>query len=180
MVSARNLASRLLAGLLAVLMIFNLTFAPAYAAGGVSAPAVVPTATHNFNHSPAFNPASVLSGSSPAQFIHHQPANLDLSSATRSISVHRNIDTTIQEGGALRTITQQSLLTPAERLVLQEVLKTGQQTLQLNALGQAIGGTADLSRLLSHSIGSLVVPQGVTIIDKSASSLLVQVSGNLV
>lgn len=91
--------------------------------------------------------------------------NLDLGSTQRTITPdhHEGFTTaTLQVGDASRTITPGALLTPAEQVALRQILSSGQQTLQLSALGNAVGGHFDVSAELSEAVHNLVIPQGVT------------------
>ncbi|HEY9870405.1 MAG TPA: hypothetical protein V6D08_14670, partial [Candidatus Obscuribacterales bacterium] len=91
--------------------------------------------------------------------------NLDLGSTQRTITPdhHEGFTTaTLQVGDATRTVTTTSLLTPAEHVALHQILSGGNQTLQLGALGNAVGGHFDVSAELSEAVHNLVIPQGVT------------------
>lgn len=101
------------------------------------------------------------------------PINLDLSSTQASkvlshLPGSNPID--IQVGGQEIAVTSSTELTPAETLATFQVLRTGQQSLDLGSLGNAVGGTIVLNQHLSQALSDLVIPMGVTVIDKVNSS----------
>jgi hypothetical protein len=53
-------------------------------------------------------------------------------------------------------------LTPAENVAAYQVRLTGQQSLVLGALGNAIGGSFSISQRLSQYVNNLQIPEGVT------------------
>ncbi|MBI4533246.1 MAG: hypothetical protein HY711_04795, partial [Candidatus Melainabacteria bacterium] len=114
----------------------------------------------------------------------HLPENMDLSSTTASIEAP--VAGTITQDGQARDISQGMLLTPAEYVALQQVA-AGQQSIELSALGAAMGGVFDLC-VADHcaDISNFVLPQGVTAMGgaqlaNSTLSIdgLVNIQGNL-
>ncbi len=118
----------------------------------------------------------------------HSALNLDLSSSQATVHSRNADPVTIQIGGVLQNgsivgsmtqvINPGQLLTPAQFMAVNEVLRGG-QTLLLNGTGQAIGGYATLNSSRVHQLGSIVVPQNVVLdaIGFNANSPL-NVSGN--
>jgi hypothetical protein len=70
------------------------------------------------------------------------------------------------------------LLTPAEAFALNQVLQSGRQTLNIGALGNAVGGTLSINGISGTSLGSLVIPHGVRVLDNVSASQL-NLTGNL-
>ena len=111
------------------------------------------------------------------------PENLDLSSQNRSVQasqLHPDQTVQINAGGQQTTVTYGQLVTPAQLVAINQVLNTGQQTIQLGALGNATGGTFVLSSLGGQTLNSLVVPTGVTVIHDFGGNANLNLSGNLV
>ncbi|MBX9689681.1 MAG: hypothetical protein K2X27_23420 [Candidatus Obscuribacterales bacterium] len=104
--------------------------------------------------------------------------DLDLSSTQRSIQVNAASPVNVQIGGAQTVITPGDYLTPAQFVAAQQFLSGG-PVLQVGALGNAVGGTLVLNSSLSHSIGNLVVPQGVTAVRDFADGTALNLAGNL-
>ena len=80
-------------------------------------------------------------------------ANLDLGSSNRSIATSSNFAPTVL-AGTNRSISPGSMVTPAEFVALHQVLTTGQQTLNLNAVGAAVGGSVNFSAAMSQAVRS--------------------------
>lgn len=111
------------------------------------------------------------------------PENLDLSSQNRSVQasqLHPDQTVQINAGGQQTTVTYGQLVTPAQLVAINQVLNTGQQTIQLGALGNATGGTFVLSSLGGQTLNSLVVPTGVTVIHDFGGNANLNLAGNLV
>jgi hypothetical protein len=109
-------------------------------------------------------------------------SSVDLGSTERqAIPSHmQNFESAeILVGGQARTVSPSDVLTSAELAALQQVLSSGQQTLQIGALGNAVGGTVNLTGALQQAVHNLMVPSGVTAVHDFASSA-VNLSGNLV
>jgi len=106
--------------------------------------------------------------------------SLDLASTTASLHASAlQAAVSIVVGGTTSQITSSTLLTPAERVALYQVLSTGQQSLILNGQGAADGGSLTIGSGLSSRLSSLVIPAGVTAVDVSKSGTL-NLSGNLI
>ncbi len=105
----------------------------------------------------------------------NQPANLDLSSTTKTVAASGS--GTIKEGQSTRSVATTDLLTPAEHVALFQVLNEGKQSIVLSDLGSAVGGSFQVNPSLAPAgLNSLLVPQGVTAIQASATLNLL---GNL-
>ncbi len=108
--------------------------------------------------------------------------NLDLTS-TVAVAAPRHLANTnpvnIVVGGNTQTITSSSQLTPAERLAVFQVMRTGQQSIQVGAQGNAVGGSFTIGSRLSQHISNLVIPAGVTAIDNASQSSTLNLTGNL-
>src|SRR5262249_52828661 len=85
----------------------------------------------------------------------------------------------LQLGQTVVPVTQASFLTPAERIAVSQILRTGNQSLQLNLAGGAVGGSLVLRGGLSRAISNLVIPQGVTVLENAGRSGGLALSGNL-
>ncbi|HEY9870199.1 MAG TPA: hypothetical protein V6D08_13615, partial [Candidatus Obscuribacterales bacterium] len=106
--------------------------------------------------------------------------NIDLSSTERNVPAHHVADfaaATILVGGVAKPVSAADMLTPAEAAALSQVLLSGQQDLQLGALGNAIGGSI-ASHLVSARAADVVIPKGVTIVHDAAASAF-NIAGNL-
>src|SRR5438105_8938111 len=101
-----------------------------------------------------------------------QPINLDLTSTNPTLSPGRAASTPVPIviGGTAQNITSTSVLTPAERLAVYQVLSTGQQSIQIGNLGNAIGGSFNMGANFAQYVSSLVIPQGVTAVMNAALS----------
>ena len=93
--------------------------------------------------------------------------NLDLSSTNANMTAGHILpgqNIYINVGGNALAVSAGMKLTPAEYLAVQQV-KTGGQTLILDAQGSAVGGNLIIGAALSQRLSSLVIPAGVTVID---------------
>ena len=106
--------------------------------------------------------------------LHSTHATHTVTGLGQSQSVNLNV------GGVTQTITSVSHVTAAEQVALTQVLNTGHQSIILNALGGAIGGTVNLATDVKTSINNLVIPRGVTVVDQISSSNSLKLLGNLV
>jgi hypothetical protein len=108
------------------------------------------------------------------------PVNLDLSSTNRDVTASGGgSGLSISVGGTPVPINAGDLITAAEHTALQQVIMTGQQSIQLSALGHAIGGTVNLSNHMAEAISNLVVPNGVTAVHDFSTNELMNILGNL-
>jgi len=78
----------------------------------------------------------------------------------------------IDVGGKQLIVTPSSLLSPSEAMAVSQVLHSGQQSLLLNTLGSADGGSLTIGSQLSAHLNSLIIPKGVTVTDYSNSGSL--------
>ncbi len=109
--------------------------------------------------------------------------NLDMSSqaataTARHLSPTQQVN--IQVGDTIQAVTAGSKLTPAELVAVHQILRSGTQSIQIGAQGAATGGTFTIGGRLSQHINSLVIPQGVTVIDNVARATTLNMTGNLV
>jgi hypothetical protein len=110
------------------------------------------------------------------------PINLDLTSTTRSLqppAMLQNTPVNIQVGSAVVPVTPQSVLTPAERLAVYQVVSTGQQSITLGQDGSAVGGTFTMGARFSQFVSNVVVPQGVTVLRDFATAGALNLTGTL-
>src|SRR5438477_12146678 len=113
---------------------------------------------------PGAPPAAPMPAARPAA-APSAPMNLDLTSTARTLPAPQfvqNRAVNILVGGATQSVTPQTLMTPAERLAAFQVFSTGHQSLLVDSLGNATGGSFAMGAKFSQYISSLVVPQGVT------------------
>ena len=125
--------------------------------------------------------ANAAASSTVSQSSSTTAVNLDLSSSAKSVTAGSLLGAktvTIEVGGQKLSVNSNTLLTPAEKVAVYQVVLTGKQALSLSSMGSADGGTVVLSSRLSQNIGNLVIPDGVTVIDLSKTGTL-DLSGNL-
>ncbi len=118
----------------------------------------------------------------PVNHAHPVPINLDLSSTERTLTPGHlaNLSpVTILEGGQQKSITGSSMITAAERMAVYQVVSTGQQSLNLAAAGNAVGGNFNIGAGFSTYVSSLTVPAGVTAIKDFAANSVLSLVGNL-
>jgi YVTN family beta-propeller protein len=101
--------------------------------------------------------------------------NLDLSSTNQSATGgnllgQQTID--INVGASQFAVNSGTALTPAEKAAVMQVLHTGRQSLLLDSMGSADGGTLVIGTRFGQSLSGLVIPKGVTVIDTSRSGNL--------
>lgn len=108
---------------------------------------------------------------------HVEPVNLDLSSAVQNMTANCIANSVnIDVGGTSMAVTQGMALTPAQMIAAYQVAHTGQQSLLLGVDGAAVGGSFILSSRLANHISDLVVPVGVSVINRAAD---LNLAGNL-
>lgn len=123
-------------------------------------------------------------GNPPIQECHHDetncqapPINLDLSSTAQSVTAsHIASPVNIDVGGSTMAVTQGMALTPAQLIAAYQVARTGQQALLLGADGAAVGGSFILGNRLADHLSDLVIPAGVSVINRAVDLSLI---GNL-
>lgn len=111
------------------------------------------------------------------------PIALDLASTARSLTAPNLLGSgaaNIMVNGVARSVTAQTMITPAERLAVYQVLSTGAQSLLLGAGGNAVGGRFLIGPNFSQYVSSLVVPPGVTAVNLLTSSSTFNLKGNLI
>ncbi len=110
------------------------------------------------------------------------PIDLDLTSTDRNVSAADVLPTgqaTIDLAGLARTISPTDMLTAAEMVAVRQVVNTGNQYLQLNDLGAAIGGGLHLQYYAANGISNLVIPEGVRASQNAALLQSLNLTGNL-
>ena len=107
--------------------------------------------------------------------------HLNLSSTVASLSAPMTMTSPVNVnlGGVLTPINPGSAITPAQMIALQQVMQSGVQTLVLDSLGAAQSGMLSLSSV-GQTLGSLSIPQGVTVLAHASELGPLNMSGNLV
>lgn len=105
--------------------------------------------------------------------------NLDLESTAQSIQMTGNAPVNLNVAGATQTVNPGDLLTPAQFLAASQVVASGTQSIQLGALGNAVGGSFAMTSALTQQISSMVVPASVTAIHDFGAVAALNLSGNL-
>ncbi len=108
--------------------------------------------------------------------------NLDLTSTQQTVMAGRMASSkpiSIVVGGGTQAVTSASLLTPAERLAVFQVFSTGQQSIQLGAQGNAVGGSFNIGAKFNQFVNSLVIPAGVTAVKDFGATSTLSLAGNL-
>lgn len=118
-----------------------------------------------------------------AEEIPRSPVNLDLTSTDRTLSPTRlpesgSVD--LKVGDTIRTVSQGSLLTPAEALAVYQVNATGNQSIALGLNGNAIGGSLTMGEKFDRYVSSVVIPEGVTAIRDFGTTSALNLAGSLV
>lgn len=105
--------------------------------------------------------------------------NLNLASTSRTESMGTALSSPVNiiVNGASQSVLQTTLLTPAEKLAVFQVLSTGSQTITIGAAGNATSGHAVLTGTLPQSISELVIPKGVGITRDFAGNSSFNVAG---
>ncbi len=89
--------------------------------------------------------------------------NLNLASGKLSVTWESHSSVTIELGGSTKTIVYGERITPAELAAANQKLnESGNQTLVLNAQGEAVGGTLNLTATTMPYF-NLVIPKGVEV-----------------
>ncbi|MBX9692166.1 MAG: hypothetical protein K2Z81_07270, partial [Cyanobacteria bacterium] len=86
---------------------------------------------------------------------------------------------TINLGTNTVTYNSTDMLTAAEMVAVRQVMATGQQFLQLNDQGVAIGGGLHLQYYAQNGLGNLVIPEGVRASQNAAVLQSLNLTGNL-
>lgn len=123
-------------------------------------------------------PHAAATASGPGQ----HAFNMDLSSTAgvlAPINLANRSPVSILVGQSTMSISSATMLTPAERIALFQVINAGRQTLQIGTMGNAIGGSFTIGSRLSQSLSGLVIPQGETAISNIASNGGLKIAGNL-
>ena len=101
--------------------------------------------------------------------------DLDLSSTDLNLNAAHVVNTwpaTICVGGKPLLVTSHTHLTAAEMVAVYQVIDSGRQAIQIGVHGNAVGGSVAITSRLARNLGSLVIPQGVTVIDNASELTL--------
>ncbi|MDR3554708.1 MAG: hypothetical protein P4L55_08130 [Syntrophobacteraceae bacterium] len=101
--------------------------------------------------------------------------DLDLSSTRANRHAARVLNTrsaSILVSGKPLVVTSRTRLTDAEMIAVHQVIDSGRQAIRIGAHGNAVGGRMVLTSRLASNLGSMVIPRGVTIIDKEPALAL--------
>lgn len=102
---------------------------------------------------------------------------MDLSSTQATVAAAGS--GTIASGRRTLDVQTGQMLTPAQAMALNQVLQTGQQSLVLSNLGNAVGGSVSLTASATEALSSLVIPRGVTVYGDFSNGSALNFSGNL-
>ncbi len=103
------------------------------------------------------------------------PVDLDLSSTDSNLNAAHVLNTrpaTICVGGKPLLVTSHTHLTAAEMVAVYQVIDSGRQAIQIGVHGNAVGGSVVITSRLARNLGSLLIPQGVTVIDNASALTL--------
>jgi hypothetical protein len=128
-------------------------------------------------------PVGTAAAPAPVRSVSRTPGALDLGSTDRSLTaagLPGSGTANICVAGLNRSVTAGTLLTPAERLAVFQVISTGRQSLLLGTSGNAVGGRFTVGPNFSQYVSSLTVPAGVTAIDHLTTSSTLSLQGNLI
>lgn len=125
----------------------------------------------------------LLTGVASSALAQSAPENLDLSSTdTHSASGQLQQPVNIIVGGQSVAVSNTDHLTVAEHIAVGQVLQTNTQSIVISADRVAVGGTVNLTSLLSGgaSVSTLNIPTGVTAYHDFGSGSPLNVLGNFV
>lgn len=118
----------------------------------------------------------------PAETSGAHPLDLDLASTSRTSATGgllRNGPVVITVGGQSVQVDARTLLTPAERLAVYQVVSTQQQSIVLGTAGNAIGGTFAMGPRFDQFVSAVNIPQGVTATRDFGTTAALNLSGTL-
>lgn len=98
--------------------------------------------------------------------------NLDLTSTTASVAFSggcQQLPVNIDVAGVAQTVNPGQMLTPAQAVAAYQVLRGGEQNILLGIDGSAIGGSMVIGSHLANMLNSIVIPTGVTVVDRTSS-----------
>jgi hypothetical protein len=101
--------------------------------------------------------------------------DLDLSSTDSNLTAAHVVNTrpvTICVGGKPLLVTSHTHLTAAEMVAVYQAIDSGRQAIQIGVHRNAVGGSVVITSRLARNLGSLVIPQGVTVIDNASALTL--------
>jgi hypothetical protein len=139
----------------------------------------VPAHTAAYHSVPAQTTQPTAGAQTPGGGWARTPVNLNLSSTAATIAAPARLiqnPVNIMVGGISQRVTAGQKITPAQMVAVSQMLRTGAQSIQIGANGAANGGSLVIGQRLSQHIANLVVPQGVTLIDRASTLSL---TGNL-
>ncbi|MBX9880228.1 MAG: hypothetical protein K2Y22_17350 [Candidatus Obscuribacterales bacterium] len=127
-------------------------------------------------------PDASLAAQSAAATAPDAGLNLNLSSTVASMTAPTSMTNPVNVnlGGVLTSIAPGSAVTPAQMVALHQIMRTGVQSLVLDSMGAAQGGTMTIGSHLGSMLGSLTIPSGVTVLSNAASAGAINLTGNLV
>jgi hypothetical protein len=139
-----------------------------------------PNASGSLNNSSTSSRFATVNASSNSSGSHigafqRVPINLDLSSTNSTVragNVFQNQVIDITVGTSKLAVNAQTLLTPSEMVAAWQMLRTGQQSLVVDAQGSADAGTMNIGSRISGRLSTLVIPQGVTVTDNARNGSL--------
>ncbi len=107
--------------------------------------------------------------------------NVDLSSTQKDQSSGIQPGHTVLVHTAQTTLSvgANDLVTSAERLAIQQILSSGNQTLQLSAAGNAVGGNIQLQANNQQALQNLIIPSGVTVLRDFSNYSTLNIAGTL-
>jgi hypothetical protein len=128
----------------------------------------------------AFTALSVMLAQGPPVLAQTVPSNLDLSTTTASATAAHDASSpvVILTGGRPQSIAPGASVTPAQAVAVSQVMSSGMQSIELGALGNAIGGTFTFAS--SEQLSNFLVPAGVTAIANFTNGSALNIVGNLV
>jgi hypothetical protein len=119
----------------------------------------------------ADSPISSATRAAPSRTL----VDLDLSSTDSNLNAAHVVNArpvTICVGGKPLLVTSRTRLTAAEMVAVYQVIDSGRQAIQIGVHGNAVGGSVVITSRLARNLGSLVIPQGVTVIDNASALTL--------
>lgn len=157
-VISQTVVRRLLSAIMAVTVFVPMTGIAAYAQSAPTAPTAPTSPT---------SPGTTTT-----------TRNLDLSQTTQSVTAR--VGGTINVGGTSLTIKAGDIITPAQNVALYQALKTGTQSIVLNTLGSAVGGSFNVTAAAGAAqVSSVVIPAGVTGLGNFSAISTLNIAGNL-
>ncbi len=128
-------------------------------------------------------PPAPDSGAAAAAAAAPAGVNVDLSSTTASVTFAADnaaaTPVNINMAGVVQTVNPGQMITPAQAVAAYQMMNTGAQSIILGAMGDATGGTMNISPWLAANMASLVIPSGVSVINNFANNPALSLAGSL-